>query len=623
MNLKNILLTKLEVPKKLNSFILKIKSIVGDKAFIYTAIALLIKILIFLLITSSDTANKVNFKTVFYSVPPILVYFSFILIFLSFSYLFKGRYHIISLFSLNIILTIIIIGDVVYYRANSSFLSPHLLSYTSNLENLSDSILSMFRWIDILFIIDTLVLGIYLIKKRNLYNTFKRSISSFLILFISSCVYLGYAHIKIDKIERSFINQTIFVNSWAQNQTMSNLTPIGYHLFDIYNFMKDSKTYTLSNSEKTNINSFFKDKAEILPDNKYKGMFNGKNLIVLQVESLENFVIGKSVGSKEITPNINKLLKNSVYFNNFLEQTHEGTTSDAELMCNTSVFPLRRGGTFFRFPSNSYPSSLPNLMESIGYSSIAIHPDRGSYWNWLPSLSSIGFNKCIDSTSLDLKETIGLGLSDESFLTQLADILEKQPKPFFSFSITLTSHTPFSLPKENVKLPLPENLKGTSLGSYFEAVNYTDFAIGKFLDILDKKKILDNSVIVLYGDHEGVHKYFKDEITSSSSAEPWMKDNGYKVPFIIYSKDLKPNTVSTLGGQIDILPTLSYLMGVDRKDYIYSSVGRNLLNTNLNYTYTPSGKLQSENLPNSKAPLLEKAVEYSDIIIRSNYFRKE
>lgn len=623
MNLKSTLFTRLKFSEKFNSFTTNTKNILDDKAFIYAGIGIFIKILIFIFITSSDTANKVNLKTVFYSVPPILVYFSFILIFLSFSYLFKGRGHIISLFSLNIILTIIIIGDVVYYRANGSFLSFHLLSYTSNLENLSDSILSMFRWIDLLFIVDTFILGIYLIKNRKSYNTFKRSIFKFLLLFVTCCVYLGYAHVKIDKLQRSFVNQTIFINSWAQNQTMSNLTPIGYHVFDAYNYFMDSRTYKLSTEEKSNINSYFKNKVENLPDNKYKGLFKGKNLIVLQVESLENFVIGKSIDGHEITPNMNKLLKNSIYFNNFVEQVHEGTTSDAELMCNTSIFPIRRGSTFFRFPSNSYPASLPNLMEGIGYSSVAIHPDRGSYWNWLPSLSSIGFNKCIDSTSLNIDETIGLGLSDESFLNQLSDILDKQSKPFFSFSITLSSHTPFVLPREKVKLSLPKDLQGTSLGSYLEAANYTDNAIGKFIDALDKKKILDNSVVVLYGDHEGVHKYFKDEITSSTSLKPWMKDNGSKVPFIIYSKGLPSETRSTLGGQIDILPTLSYLMDVDKKDYMYTSVGRNLLNTKLNYTYTHSGALIQKNLPNSKVPLLEKSVEYSDILIRSNYFRKE
>lgn len=619
---KNILLLKLKIPKVFLNFIYEIKKVFNNKAFLFSVLALFIKVFLFILITSSDTATKVNIKTVFYSVPPILVYFSFIFMFLSFSFLFKGKFYLLSLFILNIILSIIILGDILYYRSNSTFLSLHLASYTSNLENLSGSIFSMFRWIDILFILDTLALGFYFIRLKEKVFHLKRSIYSFLILFLIPCSYLLYVHFKVDIFHRGFFNQTLFVNSWAQNQTMSNLTPIGYHLFDSYSYVLDKKTYNLSSNERQAIDSFLKEKAELNPDNKYKGMLKGKNLIVLQVESLENFVIGKSIGGQEITPNINKLLNNSIYFNNFLEQTNEGTTSDAELMCNTSVFPVRRGSTFFSFPSNTYKASLPNLMEEKGYSTLAVHPDRGSYWNWLPSLKSIGFDKCIDSTSLNIDDTIGLGLSDKSFLPQLASILENQKKPFYSFAITLTSHTPYTLPRENVSLNLPDNLKESKIGAYFEAINYTDSAIGDFLNILDKNKLLDDSVIVIYGDHQGPHKYFEDEILNAP-VDSWMKTNDYKVPFIIYSKDIKPETISTFGGQIDILPTLSYVMGINSEKYLFTSVGRNLLNTNLNYTYTPSGELISSGLSNDKTSLLEKAVKYSDMIIRSNYFRKE
>src|SRR3712207_218879 len=121
--------------------------------------------------------------------------------------------------------------------------------------------------------------------------------------------------------------------------------------------------------------------------------------------------------------------------------------SDAELLANTSIFPVRRGSTFFRYPNNTYPSSLPKLLEDIGYNTIAIHPDKGSYWNWLPSLSSIGFKKCIDSSHFNMDETIGLGLSDGSFFKQLVPILKQQKNPFYSFSITLSNHAPFSMPE--------------------------------------------------------------------------------------------------------------------------------------------------------------------------------
>lgn len=617
----NLIFSKLKIPKFILSFIASLKSIIDNKAFVFSIFSLFIKTILLLILTSSDTGSNINIKTIFYSVPPLLVYLSFFVIFLSFSYLFKGKGHLISLFVLNIILTIIVISDVLYFRANSSFLSLHLFSYTSNLENLSGSIFSLFRLIDSLFLIDIIILGIYLSKKSKLYTTFKRNIYKFLILLILPLIYLGYSHVKVDNFKQSFLNQTLFENSWSQNQTMSNLTPIGYHLFDIYNYLIDLKPYNLSDTDKKDLNTFFEIKKEYSNQNKYKGMFKGKNLIILQVESLENFVIGKSINGQEITPNINKLLNNSIYFNNFLEQTKEGTTSDAEFMCNTSILPVNRGSTFFRFSSNTYKASLPNLMKEEGYSTIAVHPDKGSYWNWLSSLKSIGFDKCVDSSSLKIDDTVGLGLSDKSFLPQFANIIEKQPKPFYSFGITLTSHTPYNLPDNKITLNLPSSLKNTVMGSYLESINYTDSAIGDFINILDKKGILENSVLVVYGDHEGVHKYFSDDI-QALSLDPWMKNNNYKVPFIIYSKNIEAEKISTAGGQIDILPTISYLMDINSDKYKYT-IGRNLLNTNLNYTYSPSGKMHQYKMPSKIKSILEQAPEYSDMIIRSNYFRKE
>ncbi|WP_171011996.1 LTA synthase family protein [Hathewaya histolytica] len=404
---------------------------------------------------------------------------------------------------------------------------------------------------------------------------------------------------------------------------MFNLAPIGYHIHDGYTYYKDSKKYELSTKEIDEINNWMKLKAELLPDNKYKSLFKGKNLIIIQVESLENFIINKKIDNSEITPNLNKLLKNSIYFKNIKEQTFNGTTSDGELLTNTSIFPVRRGSTFFRYPNNTYRSSLPELLEGLGYNTLAIHPDRGSYWNWLPSLSSIGFNKCIDSSYFNLDEKIGLGLSDGSFLKQLVPILKKQKEPFYNFSITLTSHAPFNIPEKYKTIVLPPNIKYSALGRYFQSINYTDKAIGYFVSNLDKSGILDNSVLVFYGDHEGPHRFFKDQIASMKDIPEWMRDNNSKVPLIIYSKGYKSEVIETHGGQVDILPTLSYLMGVDTKNYVYTSMGRNILNTKRNFVILPNGNIESTNLSKNEVEIFSKATKYSNKIIESNYFRKE
>ena len=400
-----------------NSFSLKyaFKSLKKNKLLRYSLLAISLKTLLFLFLISSDTATTVNFKTIFFSAPPILAYLSFFMLALAPAFLFTGKVHKWSFSVINLLITILYIGDIWYFRSNRSFLNYHMLQYSSNLDNLGSSIMAMFRWVDLLFLLDLIVIMILTLKSDLKIKSYKTQFICFLIMVFIPSSYLFYAHIKVDKLGKAYPNQYLFRVTWAQNQTMSCLTPIGYHIFDYFEFKEQSKQYVFNNEELDCVNTWFSNKKETLPDNEYKNMFKGKNLIILQVESLENFVIGQSINGKEITPTLNKLLENSLYFNNFHEQTHNGTTSDAELLTNTSLFPVRSGSTFFRFPNNTYKSSLPILMKDMGYNTLAAHPDKGSYWNWMSALKSIGFEKCLDSANFEIDEIIGLGLSDRSY----------------------------------------------------------------------------------------------------------------------------------------------------------------------------------------------------------------
>lgn len=609
--------------KNTNPFPAVFKSLKEHKLLRYSLIAISLKTLLFLFLISSDTATTVNFKTIFFSAPPILAYLSFFILALSPAFLFTGNVHKWSFSFINLLVTILYVGDIWYFRSNRSFLNYHMLQYSSNLDNLGSSIIAMFRWVDLLFLLDLIFIIILTIKSQLKIKSYKNQLICFLLMVLIPSSYLFYAHIKIDKFEKAYPNQYLFRTTWAQNQTMSSLTPIGYHIFDYFEFKKESKPYVFNEEELNYIDSWFDNKKETLPDNEYKDLFKGKNLIILQVESLENFVIGQRINGMEITPSLNKLLENSLYFNNFYEQTHNGTTSDAELMTNTSLFPVRSGSTFFRFPNNTYKSSLPVLMKDMGYNTLAAHPDKGSYWNWMSALKSIGFETCLDSANFEMDEIIGLGLSDGSYLNQLSSYIKKQSQPFYTFSITLTSHTPFNMPSDIIDIDTSGNLKDTKIGKFIESIHYTDKQIGLFLKELDSSGLLDNSVVVIYGDHEGVHKFFADEVSAIKDSETWYKVNNLKVPLIIYSKDLQGKTIDTIGGQVDILPTLSYLFGVDKSKYEDSTLGRNLLNTNKSFAILSTRKVISVGLSEDEENHMLESLDLSDKLIRANYFKKE
>lgn len=598
----------------------KLNNLFVNKMYLIVLFIIFIKSLLFIGLLGTSEATGINLSKGFFSVPPFLVYLSYAMIILSISFLFKGRMHLWALIFIDILATILFVGDAWYYRGFSGFLNFFLLSQTSNLDNLKSSVLSMFRPIDLVFIIDIVLLVCYVGHKKELYKGVKRSVSLFLLTLIMPILYMTYIHYKVDIFQRCFYGQTAFLQSWAPTQTISNLGPLGYHFYDGYKYYENSRHHSLSQSEKQDIKAWYDKNIENLPDNKYAGMFKGKNLLVIQVESLENFVIGQKIQGQEITPNINKLLENSLYFSNYHENVYNGTSSDSDLMTNTGVYPVRDGSTFFRYPNNVYKHSLPKLLEDMGYSTVAIHPDKGSYWNWMPSLQSIGFQNTIDATHFQSTEPIGLGLADHEFTQQVAPIVEQEKQPFYTFMVTLTSHAPFYLPNKYKELNLTDGFNNNILGQYFQAIHYTDKVIGKFLDDLDKSGALKNTVVVLYGDHTSVHKYYEDKVDAVKPSEDWWMHNDMRIPLIIYNPSVKGETFDVQGGQIDIMPTLAYLMGVDKDKYQRDALGKVLVNTNKNYTILENFKMYGKYTPEDEKHAKD-AIMLSDKMVQSDYFK--
>ncbi|MES9143960.1 LTA synthase family protein, partial [Cutibacterium acnes] len=178
---------------------------------------------------------------------------------------------------------------------------------------------------------------------------------------------------------------------------------------------------------------------------------------------------------------------------------------------------------------------MPEILKKYGYYTVAAHPDKGLFWNWMPALSSMGFNKCIDFSQVELTEVFPIGPSDSSFLKQMSDKMKGYKQPFYSFNITLTSHMPFILPDNYKKLNLDPEFDKTYLGGYFQCINYTDRAIGEFIESLKQNNLLDNSLLVIYGDHQGVHRFYPEEIKKITPKEDWWQENNKQVPFIIYN----------------------------------------------------------------------------------------
>ena len=549
----------------------------------------------------------------------IVIFLGFISVPAAFGFLLRGRSRLVYYLALDAAFSLLLIADLWYFRVYSTFLSILLWQETSNLSGLWDSIVAMARPVDLLFLADLLILVPASFLMRRRYRNVRRSIAVAALVPAAALAGLAIEHHRID-VTGTDPDRQFLATRWEARESVAFQSPLGFHVLDLYSALFRDRKLTLSAARRVAIGSWFAANRERRPANRYQGLLKGRNLIVIQVESLEAFVIGRSVAGQGITPTLDGLLANGFYFPNIWDQVNEGSSSDADLMTNTSVFPLRKGAAFFRFPANSY-NSLPRILRGVGYrKTIAMHPDPAVYWNWKNALTTIGFDECLDISAFSNHEVLGLGLSDGDFLTQAAARLGAQPEPFYAFMVTLTSHAPFDLPAAYRELRLDEELGESCLGKALQAFRYTDRQIGRLLDLLRRGGLLDRSVVVIYGDHSSVHRFCNDEVAAMGSLEDWMRDPRRLVPLIIYAPGLAGDRFAVTGGQVDIMPTILGLLGVDQEAFAGTAMGRNLLNTSRDFAVLTDGTVVGKDKDGPVATTAVKGLAIADLAIRGNYF---
>lgn len=575
-------------------------------------IILVIKSIIFIGIGSSNTGKTFSgFKI---EKELILAQLAFIGILMFISLFFKGKRQITYLIIVDIVYSLILIADIWYYRASRNYLGLRHILFKDMFNPMHESLINPNK-LDLLFLIDIPILIYIRVKIKNILNC-KRNIKLSILGIILCILTIYITHYLIDIKDITKGRVKFMSVEWSPFIMAQNQSPIGYHLYEAIRAI-EKKNFQGNKDEIKQVDDWLAWNNKKLTDNKYKGIFKGKNVVFLQIESLENFVIGKKVLGQEITPNLDKLMKKSFYFDNIYEQNNAGNSIDCDMMANTGLLTLGDSITFLTHSDVKY-KSLPRILNENGYTTISTHAERASDWNWSEAHSNaLGYQDMWDIDSYKLDDIFGMGLSDHSFLNQYADKLKTLKEPFFSTIPTLSSHGPFDLPDKYRELKLPKNIDDTKLGGYFQSVHYTDKQIGFFIDKLEKLGLLNDTVLVIYGDHGGVHKYYNDEIQNVPLEGDWWKERDYKIPLFIYGKDIEGKTISVAGGQTDIVPTVLYLLGIDVKENIF--MGRNLLNTNRNSTVIKGNKIVG-NPTEEERKRLEKAYTIADYIIKNKYF---
>ncbi|WP_145048361.1 LTA synthase family protein [Paenibacillus xylanexedens] len=331
---------------------------------------------------------------------------------------------------------------------------------------------------------------------------------------------------------------------------------------------------------------------------KYFGEAKGSNLIVLQLESFQNFPIHASLGGQVLTPVLNELASESYYFPHFFQQIGQGNTSDAEFMSNTSIYPTGVVPMSAGYSDRDLPS-LPKLLRERGYQSETFHGNDVTFWNRNKMYPAIGFDRYFDKPSFKNDRFNDFGPSDEELYrvgVEKMTVHQAANELFYAQFITASSHSPFKVPADRARITVPETITNTLLHDYLQAINYTDYAVGQLINELKASGLWDNTTLVIYGDHFGLPA--NDEITKQIQDNLNVPYDGnvsrFNIPLIIHTpQQSKGQVVEQPGGQLDIMPTVLNLMGVSLQEEQFTAFGHDLLNMDHNAFgiryYLPTG----------------------------------
>lgn len=482
-----------------------------------------------------------------------------------------------ALLLLDASITLLLIADSVFMRFFERILPALAIYQVEQLSGISSSIINLLSLKDLLFAVDLIFIIPFLayafIKQRKVKVKFRFRLAQVALIFVLCA---GIIYFKADKIVSANGTGAIS-NINMSNSIINNMGILNYHMADIYNTLHTSKGTILSRNEILTLRAWNESYQQT--QNDFYGAAVGKNLIIIQMESTQNFLINSSVNGQEITPNLNKLLESSIYFDNYFVQVSQGNSSDAEFMTFNSLYPLSVGSSFLLYPDNDY-LSLPSLLKDIGYNTFVIHGDVPTFWGRDVAYPNMGIDKYISRNELKEGSVIGMGLSDEEVFTQAIPIIIQSKKPFMSMIITLSSHHPFVVPESDKELNIPQGEYSQLFIDYLQSQHYIDKQIGLFIDELEKNGILDNSLLVLYGDHFGTGWTDSDIQRFLSLSDPlneYQQMELRKVPLLIrLPQGEKAGVIYKSGGQMDLMPTIANLMGLDREKMIY--FGQDLLN---------------------------------------------
>lgn len=536
---------------------------------------------------------------------PFLFDLSIILFFGSFGYLIKAEKQYIYFLICLIIYVAISVINAIYYSFYTSFASFSLLSTANQVSEVKSAVLEILNIFHFVYFIPLILFIInYKYLKSKDYISYAKKIEkrkiSFLYTLIISVAFIILNCALLDSTSISRLNK-----QWNKEFIVERFGILIYQGNDLVHTIK-SKINTLFGYDEaySQFVDYYENRTEEVSKNKYTDIFKGKNVIFVHMESMMSFFVNLEINGIEITPNLNKLTKQGLYFSNFYPEISVGTSSDTEFTLNTSLLPVTSGTVFVNYYNRNY-ETIEKLLSNEGYYTFSMHANKASMWNRDKMHPNLGYKDMYFENKYNIDEVVGLGLSDPSFFRQIIPILteiENTNEKYMGTIITLSNHTPFNdlehygdLDLSYTKVYKDENgnektevydyLENKKLGNYIKSAHYADLALGQFIDSLYDNNIMDNTVFVFYGDHDAklarseFNYYYNFDFETGELKDEddptYIKYDYYanelnkNTPLIIWTKDNKvKGNVKYYMGMIDVLPTLSNMLGIKPKYYL-------------------------------------------------------
>ena len=494
---------------------------------------------------------------------------------------FKGRKSYWIMVIIDFLLSLWLFSNILYYREFSDFLSTSIIKTSgSTSDNLGKSIAGITKGTDFLVFLDVVIIVLLIAFKVFKIDVRRLKLKVSLLIEGLAVVLIG-TNLTMSQKDCSGLLTRTFDNNYIVKY-------LGLNAFAVYDGVKTAQNNAImakaNHSDLKTVQSYIK-KNYIAPNPEYYGVAKNKNVLVIHLESFQQFLIDYKWHGKEVTPNLNKLYhaNDTISFDNFFNQVGQGKTSDAEMMLENSIFGLQSGSAMSSYgTSNTFESAPAILGQKAGYTSAVMHGGAGSFWNRDNAYKSFGYNYFMPLSYYQNKKGyyLGYGIKDKLFFDQSIKYMEHLPQPFYLKMITVTNHYPYDLDKKNQSIDKTDTGDKTVDG-YVQTAHYLDQAIGELMSYLKKSGLEKNTLIMLYGDHYGIsgnHHKASAQLLDKDSFNNFDNLQFQRVPLMFHMPGLKGGINHTYGGEIDVRPTLFNLLGINDQNMI--QFGHSLLAKN-------------------------------------------